>query len=208
MGRRLSRRFFARPATEVARDLLGTVLVRPTPGGTRLAARIVEAEAYEERDPASHSFRGETARNAVMFGPPGRVYVYFTYGMHFCMNAVTGAEGEGSAVLIRAAEPLEGLEEMAARRGTDLVHLLCSGPARLCRAFDVDRTLNGVDLVAPGPLMIERGRSVPDAEVASGPRVGIRRGTERHWRFSIAGNPFVSPGRPVAGRAPGSPPTG
>ncbi|HZD17686.1 MAG TPA: DNA-3-methyladenine glycosylase, partial [Actinomycetota bacterium] len=142
-GRRLPRAFFARPSTVVAPDLLGRVLVRRLPGGGRLAARLVEVEAYQEDDPASHSFRGRTQRNAVMFGPPGHLYVYFTYGMHFCSNVVTGHTGQGSAVLLRAAEPLEGVEIMAANRGVDAVRLLCSGPARLAEAFGIDRWANG-----------------------------------------------------------------
>ncbi len=194
-GRRLPRSFFARPSTEVAPDLLGRVLVRLLPDGTRLAARLVETEAYEEGDPASHSFRGRTARTEVMFGPPGRLYVYFTYGMHFCMNVVTGRDGEGSAVLLRAARPLEGLQEMARRRGTDRPELLCAGPARLCQAFGVDRGMNGIDLVEGEAMWIEPGRRLAGAAVA-GPRVGIRHAVDRPWRFAVADDPFVSPGRP------------
>lgn len=194
-GGRLPRRFFARPSTEVAPDLLGQVLVRVLPDGTRLAARIAETEAYEEGDPASHSYRGRTPRTEVMFGPPGHLYVYFTYGMHFCMNVVTGREGEGSAVLLRAAEPLEGLEEMARRRGTTDPALLCSGPARLCEAFGVDRSLNGIDLVEGDVMWIERARR-PAAHVVRGPRVGIRSAVERPWRFHLEGDGFVSRARP------------
>ncbi len=195
-GRRLGRGFFARPSVEVAPDLLGRLLVRQLPRGRRLVARIVETEAYQEGDPASHSFRGRTARNEVMFGPPGHLYVYFTYGMHFCMNVVTGREGEGSAVLLRAAEPLDGTREMARNRGTDDRRLLCSGPARLCQAFGVGRGDDGVDLAGGGPLFLERGTPVPSDRIASGPRVGIRHGTETAWRFSLEGDPFVSRGRP------------
>ncbi|HXF72412.1 MAG TPA: DNA-3-methyladenine glycosylase [Actinomycetota bacterium] len=192
---RLPRRFFARPSTEVAPDLLGQVLVRVLPDGTRLAARIAETEAYEEGDPASHSYRGRTPRTEVMFGPPGHLYVYFTYGMHFCMNVVTGREGEGSAVLLRAAEPLEGLEEMARRRGTADPARLCSGPARLCEAFGVDRSLNGIDLVEGDEMWIERGPR-PAGRVVRGPRVGIRAAVERPWRFHLEGDGFVSRARP------------
>ena len=191
-SRRLGRRFFARPAREVAPALLGKVLVRSGGTGRRLAARIVETEAYEEDDPASHSFGGRTTRNAVMFGPPGRLYVYFTYGMHFCMNVVTGRDGEGSAVLLRAAEPLEGTDPMARRRGTIDPLLLCSGPARLCQALGVDRGANGADLVEGDEFWIERGRRIERAHVVAGPRVGIRAGTDRRWRFVVVGDRFAS----------------
>lgn len=198
--RRLSRSFFARPSVEVAPDLLGCVLVRPLSRGRRLAARIVETEAYEEGDPASHSFRGPTPRNEVMFGPPGHLYVYFTYGMHHCMNVVTGRVGEGSAVLLRAAEPLERLGDMARRRGTTDPRLLCAGPARLCQAFAVGRARNGVDLVAGEDMWLERGTAVPRLSVRAGPRVGVRDGADRQWRFVIADDRFVSPARPRPSR--------
>jgi DNA-3-methyladenine glycosylase len=202
-GRALPRSFYRRPSLEVARDLLGRVLVRSLPDGTRLAGRIVETEAYREDDPASHSFRGRTARTEVMFGPPGHLYVYFTYGMHFCMNVVTGLDGEGSAVLLRAAEPVDGLERMAALRGTTNPRLLCSGPGRLCRALGVDRSHDGTDLVRGSALWVEPGAPVPDAAVAAGPRIGISVAIERPWRFVVAGSPSLS--RPAA-RAPGRPP--
>jgi DNA-3-methyladenine glycosylase len=197
---RLPRSFYARPSIEVARDLLGRRLVREVADGTRLVARIVETEAYREDDPASHSFLGRTARTDVMFGPPGRLYVYFTYGMHFCMNVVTGADGEGSAVLLRAAEPVEGLPEMSRRRRTRDPRLLCAGPARLCEAFGIAREHNGLDLVAGDALWLEAGEPVARERVVKGPRVGIRTGTERPWRFYEEGNPFVSRGRPRPGR--------
>jgi len=195
--RRLGRRFFARPAPQVAPALLGRVLVRSAADGRRLAARIVETEAYEEDDPASHSFRGRTTRNDVMFGPAGRLYVYFTYGMHFCVNVVTGRDGEGSAVLLRAAEPLEGADAMAERRGTLDARLLCSGPARICQAFGVDREVDGADLVEGDEFWIERGGRVGDAFVAAGPRVGIRNAADRRWRFVVAGDPFASRISPI-----------
>ncbi|MFL5737509.1 MAG: DNA-3-methyladenine glycosylase [Actinomycetota bacterium] len=199
---RLSRRFYARPSTVVAPDLLGRVLVRTGRGGSRVAARIVETEAYEQTDPASHSFRGPTARNGVMFGPAGHLYVYFTYGMHFCMNVVTDREGWGSAVLLRAAEPLEGVPAMRRRRRTSDVRLLCSGPGRLTQAFGIDRRFDGTDVVEGPTIWIERGAPVRGDIVQIGPRVGIRSGVEQPWRFSIAGDPFVSRGRPLAAPRP------
>jgi DNA-3-methyladenine glycosylase len=195
--RRLPRSFFARPSPEVGPDLLGRILVRKVGDGTLLTARIVEAEAYQEDDPASHSFRGRTNRTEVMFGPPGHAYVYFTYGMHHCMNVVTGSTGEGSAVLLRAAEPLEGLEEMARRRGTNDPRALCSGPGRLCQALGIDRAENGLDLVRGRLLWLLEGAPVAPSTISVGPRVGITSGTERPWRFLVQGDRFVSPARPA-----------
>jgi DNA-3-methyladenine glycosylase len=195
---RLPRSFFARPAEEVAPDLLGRVVVRVFADGSRAAARIVEVEAYGPNDPASHAFRGRTARNAVMFGPPGHLYVYFTYGMHHCMNAVTGRDGEGAAVLLRAAEPVEGADAMVARRARQRLPDLCSGPGRLTQAFGVDRRHDGEDLVAGAEIWVEDGPR-PEA-VATGSRVGVHE-TSRAWRFWIEGNPFVSRGRPGPPRA-------
>jgi DNA-3-methyladenine glycosylase len=180
---RLSRAFFTRASTAVALDLLGQVLARRLVDGTALRARIVETEAYDRDDPASHSFRGMTARNAVMFGPPGHLYVYFTYGMHHCMNVVTDRVGHGSAVLLRAAEPLAGIEAMGRARGTDRVRDLCRGPARLAQAFGVDRSFDGVDLVRGNDVWIERGPRADPVDVRTGPRVGIRVGVDRPWRF-------------------------
>ncbi len=197
-ARRLGRGFFERPSIQVAPDLLGRLLVRRTPEGLRLVGRIVETEAYREDDPASHSYRGRTPRTEVMFGPPGHLYVYFTYGMHFCMNVVTGRDGEGSAVLLRAAEPLEGLQEMAARRGTSDPRLLCSGPARLAQAFGVGRAHNGADLVDGSELAVLEGRPVPPSSVERTTRVGVRVGLDRRWRFLVRDDPYVSRGRPAA----------
>lgn len=197
---RLPRSFFARAAQEVAPDLLGQLLVRAFPDGTRAAARIVEVEAYGPDDPASHAFRGMTPRNAVMFGPPGHLYVYFTYGMHHCMNAVTGRTGEGSAVLLRAAEPLDGVEGMASRRGRERILDLCSGPGRLAQALGVARPHDGLDLVAGRALWVERGpRSEP---IGAGNRVGVHE-TTHPWRYWLEGNAFVSRGRagPPTGRS-------
>jgi len=196
--RRLPRSFFTRPSPEVGPDLLGRILVRRVDEGTLLTARIVEAEAYQEDDPASHSYRGRTNRTEVMFGPAGHVYVYFTYGMHHCMNVVTGSTGEGSAVLLRAAEPLEGLEEMARRRGTNDPRMLCSGPGRLCQALGIDRAENGLDLVRGRQLWLLEGAPVPPSMISVGSRVGITSGTERPWRFSVRGDRFVSRVRPAA----------
>jgi DNA-3-methyladenine glycosylase len=159
---------------------------------SRLVGRIVETEAYEEGDPASHSYRGLTARTEVMFGPPGHLYVYFTYGMHFCMNVVTGRDGEGSAVLLRAAEPVEGLEEMRARRGVVNDFHLCSGPARLTQAFAVGRAHNGTDLVSGSELMVAPGAPVPQERVGIGSRIGVRVGLDRGWRFYDVSSAYLS----------------
>jgi DNA-3-methyladenine glycosylase len=194
----LPRSFFTRPSPEVGPDLLGRILVRRLGDGALLTARIVEAEAYQEDDPASHSYRGRTSRTEVMFGPPGHAYVYFTYGMHHCINVVTGSTGEGSAVLLRAAEPLEGLEEMARCRGTNDPRALCSGPGRLCQALAIDRAENGVDLVRGRELWLLEGTPAPPSSISVGPRVGITSGIERPWRFSVRGDRFVSRARPAA----------
>ncbi len=204
LGPRLSRSFFARPSTAVAPELLGRVLVRILPDGTRLAVRLVEVEAYCPDDPASHAYRGQTARNRVMFGPPGRLYVYFTYGMHHCANVVTGAEGEGSAVLLRAAEPLAGLEAMRANRGVEDVRLLCSGPARLTQAMAIGRADDGVDLVRGGAVLLRVGAPVPASSIARSTRVGVRVGIEPRWRYFERSSPFVSPGRPSRAAVTGS----
>ena len=213
LGRRLPRSFFARPATVVAPDLLGRVLVRILADGTRLAARLVEVEAYEQGDPASHSYRGRpTPRTEVMFGPPGRLYVYFTYGRHFCSNVVTGPDGHGSAVLLRAAEPLEGLEFMASHRGVDGLRLLCSGPARLTQALAIARADDGTDLVRDDSLFLLSGTPLLGSAIARSTRVGVSVGIERRWRYFERGSAFVSPGRPsvpvATGAEAGTGPTG
>jgi DNA-3-methyladenine glycosylase len=179
--RRLGRRFYARDPREVAPELLGKLLVR----GDR-AARIVEVEAYcGPEDPGSHTYRGRTKRNATMFGPPGRLYVYFTYGMHWCANAVCGRDGEGVAVLLRAAEPVAGVDEMwalrpAARRDRDLL----SGPARLCQAFGLDGTFDGADLVTRdrGLTIVDDGVAPPEAPIVT-TRIGLRLGADLPWRW-------------------------
>jgi DNA-3-methyladenine glycosylase len=192
------RSFFGRPAVEVAPALLGCVLEHETADGV-VAVRLTEVEAYAgAADPASHAFRGQTKRNAVMFGPPGHAYVYFTYGMHFCVNLVCLPEGTAEAVLLRAGAVIEGAElarqrRPAARTDTDLAR----GPARLCQALAIDRALDGADVCDPAsPLRV---LPAPD-QVRCGPRVGVRDAAEVAWRFWDAGDPTVSAYRPHAPR--------
>ena len=195
--------FYARAADEVARDLLGAVLVSTT-GGALVSGRIVETEAYlGPHDPASHAAEriGRTARNAAMFGPPGIAYVYRIYGLHWCLNAVTGEEGYPAAVLIRALEPLDGIEVMRRRRwGADggaggvarrPDRELTSGPARLAEALAIDGTLNGHPLQA-APLVLAEGEPVEAAGIEAAPRVGVTRAADWPLRFFIRGNPWVS----------------
>lgn len=195
MTKRLPRSFYRRPAPIVGPELLGRVLVRTLPDGERLTARIVECEAYQEDDPASHSYRGLTPRTEVMFGPPGHLYVYLSYGAHWCMNVVTGRDGEGSAVLLRAAEPLEGIERMRANRGFHDERLLCAGPGRLTQALGISRDQNGTDLVAGDELGIVRGPGLPEDSVRVATRIGLTVAMEQPWRFIEANSPFVSRGR-------------
>jgi DNA-3-methyladenine glycosylase len=188
--RRLPRAFYRRDPRQVAPELLGTLLVYGP-----LAARIVEVEAYcGAEDAGSHAVRGMTKRNATMFGPPGRLYVYFTYGMHWCANVVCGEEGEGVAVLLRAAEPVAGLEVMRgrrvkARRDRDLL----SGPARLCQAYDLTGVEDGADLVTAshGVTIVDDG-TPPPAHPAVSTRIGLRVGTEHPWRWCTPGSPHLS----------------
>lgn len=182
---RLRRGWFQRPATAVAPDLLGRVLARRSGSGEVLRVRIVETEAYEPDDPASHSFRGPTRRNASMFGRPGHLYVYFTYGMHWCANAVCGDDGVGVAVLLRAAEPLEGLEAMWARRPkAKRERDLLAGPARLCQAFELTGAEDGCDLVraSHGVALVDDGTPPPSSPIV-GPRIGLSVGAELPWRW-------------------------
>ena len=186
--------FYKRPATEVAPDLLGKLLVQDD--APARAGRIVEVEAYcGDGDPAAHSRSGPTARNAAMFGPPGRLYVYLIYGLHWCANAVCAPAGTGDAVLLRALEPVRGSEAMAARRGagsrTVALAELCSGPAKLTQAFGIDGSHDGADLTSAGGLRICDDGWSPERLVQS-PRIGISRGTDLRWRWHIAGNPHVS----------------
>jgi DNA-3-methyladenine glycosylase len=187
---------YLRPVVEVARDLLGRLLVHHAPEGPG-AVRIVETEAYDGTglDPASHAHRGRTARNAVMFGPPGHLYVYQTYGMHHCLNVVCAPAGTARAVLLRAGEPVLGVELMAARRPWSRPRDLTRGPARLAGALGLGPWANGADLRA-GPVLLTAGWPVGDAEVAWTGRVGIAMAGDRPWRALVAASPWVSPGRP------------
>lgn len=194
MGR-LRRDFYRRSTLTVARELLGKRLVSVM-GGQRLSGLIVEVEAYiGEGDAACHAARGRTPRNEAMYGPPGHAYVYFIYGMHHCLNVVTEEEGFPAAVLIRALEPLEGLEIMRRYRLGQPDRELTNGPAKLCQAMAIDRGFNGVDLCAGGVLFLEEGRIVAQEEIGASPRIGIKADELARsvpWRFYLQGNDFVS----------------
>jgi len=185
----LSREFYLKDTITVAQKLLGKLLVLEQPEG-RLVGRIVETEAYLRDDPACHACRKRTPRNEAMFGPPGYSYVYLAYGMYHCLNAVTQPEGVAEAVLIRAVEPLEGIEIMQQHRHIDRLEQLTSGPGRLCQAFGIDLRLNQADLTQR-PLTMEEGDSSP-FEIIATTRIGIARGVEHPWRYYIRGNRFVS----------------
>lgn len=189
---------FDGPVSEVAPRLLGATLRHRTDAG-EVAVRVTEVEAYDGRgDPGSHASNGETRRNHVMFGPPGRLYVYFTYGMHHCCNVVVGPEGTASAVLLRAGEVVEGVETARRRRRSSTERDLARGPARLCQALGIDLSQDGTDLAA-GPLTLALHDSPPPL-VHSGPRVGLRKAADRPWRFWLAGEPSVSTYRPAVVR--------
>ena len=192
-GRLLARSFYDRPVLEVARDLLGAVVVH-----NDVAVRLAEVEAYAGgHDPASHAFRGRTRRTAVMFGAGGHAYVYFTYGMHFCMNLVTGPDGQASAVLLRAGEVVAGHDTAMARRAGVAERDLARGPARLTMALGIAREQDGVDVTsARSSLQVRRGTPVADAVVRWGPRVGVSTARELPWRAWIDGDPTVSTYRP------------
>ena len=192
-GRPFAAGFYDRATEIVARELLGAVLEHRTAEGT-VRGRIVETEAYlGPDDPACHAAAGLTERTRILHGPPGHAYVYFIYGMHWCFNAVTREAGHGSAVLVRALEPLSGLALMRRRREIDDDVGLTSGPARLCEAFAIRRSQNGVRLDR-GPLRILQGLSVPDESVLITPRIGIRKAADWPLRFLVKQNPFVSKG--------------
>lgn len=201
-GRALPRRFYARDAREVAPELLHKVLEHRQPDGRVVSARIVEVEAYAgPADAASHAYRGQTARNATMFGPPGHLYVYFTYGMHWCSNVVCGSVGVASAVLLRAGAPLAGIDAMyerrlKARRTRDL----CSGPAKLTQSLGFDRSHDGVDLLR-GPVRILDDGMTPPRRPGRSTRIGLHsgQGSEHRWRWFVTGDPNVSTTRPTGG---------
>ena len=184
MAKRLTRAFFRRSVLEVAPDLIGVTLLVDGVGG-----RIVEVEAYHQTDPAAHSFGGPTSRNAVMFGPPGYVYVYRSYGIHWCVNFVCEPKGSASAVLIRAVEPTEGLAVMRRRRGVTDERLLCSGPGRVCEALRITHAENGMALDEPPFQLFARDGVV---EVIAGPRIGITKAVEKPWRYGLKSSRFLS----------------
>jgi len=184
MPKRLSRAFFKRSVHAVAPDLIGATLLVNGVGG-----RIVEVEAYHHTDPAAHSFRGATARNAVMFGPPGFAYVYRSYGIHWCLNFVCEPKGSASAVLIRAIEPTAGLALMRRRRGVSDVRLLCSGPGRVCEALGVTGAHNGLALDAAPFQIFAHAEPV---DIVAGPRIGITKAADKPWRYGLKRSRFVS----------------
>jgi DNA-3-methyladenine glycosylase len=187
---KLRRDFFARSVHEVAPDLIGATLLVDGVGG-----EIVEVEAYDREDPASHGHRGRTKRNASMFGPPGHAYVYRSYGIHWCLNLVCGDEGDPQAVLVRALAPARGHEVMRARRAVHAERELCSGPGKLCQALGITIEHDGVPLDRP-PFDLRARQTIP--QIATGPRVGITQATELSWRYCLDGSPFVSRSPPRA----------
>jgi DNA-3-methyladenine glycosylase len=186
----MKRAFFERPVLEVARDLVGCVV---THGDT--AGVIVETEAYHHSEPACHAYVGVTPRTRVLFGPPGRAYVYFSYGMHWMLNAVCEPEGVGAAVLIRALEPVEGLDHMRERRGVEAVRQLCSGPGKLTQALGIGPELNDTDLLRGAIVFGDRPRAWREVAIDVDTRVGITKAADLPWRFVAAGSAYVS--RPV-----------
>jgi DNA-3-methyladenine glycosylase len=181
---RIGKDFFARSVHEVAPELIGATLLVDGVGGP-----IVEVEAYDHEDPAAHGYRGQTERNASMFGPPGHAYVYRSYGIHWCLNFVCEDVGVASAVLIRALEPAHGIDVMRDRRGLDDDRLLSAGPGRLCQALGITREHDGLPLQKP-PFQLRPRESEP--EIAVGPRIGITLAADKLWRYGLAGSPFLS----------------
>jgi DNA-3-methyladenine glycosylase len=186
----IPKRFFARSVHEVAPELIGATLLVDGVGGP-----IVEVEAYDHEDPASHAYRGRTARNASMFGAPGHAYVYRSYGIHWCLNLVCGEEGVAEAALVRALDPTQGVDRMRERRRTNKQRLLCAGPGRLCEALGITGEHDGLPLDRPPFELHPRSVAV---EVMAAPRVGITQAAERPWRYVLAGSPFLSRGLPRA----------
>ena len=191
---KLGREFFARSVHDVAPDLIGCMLLVDGVGGP-----IVEVEAYDQEDPASHGFRGRTPRNRAMFGPPGHAYVYRSYGIHWCLNLVCEEEGVAAAVLLRALEPAHGVAEMRARRGLDDRRLLCSGPGRLCQALGVIGEHDGLPLDRPPFELLAREEK---PTIVNGPRIGITRAAEVPWRYGLDGSPYLSRGFRLSARRP------
>lgn len=190
MKRMLDRNFYNRPTLKVTKELLGKYLVVEQ-DGNYVSGKIVETEAYiGPDDPASHAYRGLTPRNRIMFGDPGYAYVYLTYGMHHCLNFVTEKKGFPAAVLIRALEPADGIEIMKKRRKVEDLENLTNGPAKLCQALGIDRTLNGADLCSDTIYVEDRGDK--PTNIVSSSRIGIKEGKDKKWRFYIANNEFVS----------------
>jgi DNA-3-methyladenine glycosylase len=200
--KKLPRSFYLRPTLTVAKELLGKYLIRKI-GDRTLVGKIVEVEAYlGENDPASHAYRGKTKRNEVMFLKGGHLYVYFTYGMHFCSNIVTEDEGKGRAVLLRAIEPIEGIDKMKKNRKIKItgttnpedkksIKELANGPAKLCQAFELARKENGTDLLG-NEIYISDGGAEINSTIITTTRIGITTGVEKKWRYYIKGNSFVS----------------
>jgi DNA-3-methyladenine glycosylase len=194
MPKRLTQAFFSRSVHEVAPDLIGTTLLVNGVGG-----RLVEIEAYHHTDPAAHSFRGPTVRNAVMFGPPGFAYVYRSYGIHWCLNFVCEPKGSAAAVLIRAIEPTAGIAAMRRRRGTANERLLCSGPGRLCEALGITHAYNGFALTATPFEVFAR---LSNVEIVTGPRIGITKAANLPWRYGEKGSRFLSKPFPADAKRP------
>ena len=197
-SKKLPRSFYLQPTLTIAKELLGKYLIRKIRNQT-LIGKIVEVEAYlGENDPASHAYHGKTQRNDVMFWGGGHLYVYFTYGMHFCANIVTEEEGKGRAVLLRAVEPIAGIEvmkrfrKMKRKMGESAAKVnATNGPAKFCEAFIIKREQNGTDLLGQD-IYITQGENIPRSKIISSKRIGITNGSEKKWRFYIKGNPFVS----------------